>query len=310
MLSDLVRALRFANRTAQRLVAVSRSRPAVAVILAATLSLGASCASDSGVVADPSPPSGEQSPSARVDTVFADGFNSLAVWDDRGEQARHQLVTIPGPRGTNSSVLQVTFPVGADGGWLTKFFLPGFDSLHVQYWARFPATWRSGTKLISFYGARTDNQWSAAGRAGTCPTGSDFFVATIVQDRGGDPGPLRFYTYYGGMPREPSPPNPANTCYGDYGLGRATYTPASFTMPKDRWVKIGYWVRLNTPGQANGLQQLWVDDTLRAEWRDVAFRSSTALRLNAITVSNSISGGAPQTQLMWVDDLLVSRQRP
>jgi hypothetical protein len=131
-----------------------------------------------------------------------------------------------------------------------------------------------------------------------------------VQDRGGDPGPLRFYTYYGGMPREPSPPNPANTCYGDYGLGRATYTPASFTMPKDRWVKIGYWVRLNTPGQANGLQQLWVDDTLRAEWRDVAFRSSTALRLNAITVSNSISGGAPQTQLMWVDDLLVSRQRP
>jgi hypothetical protein len=258
----------------------------------------------------PTTPGSPTTPVTRVDTVFASGFESLTAWDDRGEQARQRVVTMTGPRGASSSVLEVTFPAGADGGWLTKFFMPGFDSLYVQYWARFPASWRSGTKLISFYGARTDNQWSAAGKAGTCPVGNDFFVATVVQDRGGDPGPLRFYTYNVGMPREASPPNPPNTCYGDYGIGRATYTPAAFTFPKDRWVKVAYWVRLNTPGQGNGEQRLWVDDTLRAVWQNVTFRTDAILRLNAVTISNSISGGAPQTQLMWVDDLMVSRQRP
>jgi hypothetical protein len=277
-------------------------------LLAAAIAVLGACAAENATPAQtPTTPTPATPPSVRLDTVYANAFDALSGWDDRGEAARHRVVSIPGPRGAMSSALEVTFPAGADGGWLTKFFMPGFDSLYVQYWVRFPASWRSGTKLISFYGARADNQWSAAGKAGTCPAGNDFFVATVVQDRGGDPGPLRFYSYYAGMPREPSPPN---TCYGDYGLGRATYTPASFTFPKDRWVKVAYWVRLNTPGQSNGEQRLWVDDTLRAVWQGSALRSDAVLRLNAVTISNSISGGAPQTQLMWVDDLLVTRQRP
>lgn len=279
----------------------------VGVLIAAIAVLGACAAENASPAQTPTTPNTTTPPSVRLDTVYANTFDALSGWDDRGETARQRLVSIPGPRGAMSSVLEVTFPAGADGGWLTKFFMPGFDSLYVQYWVRFPASWRSGTKLISFYGARTDNQWSAAGKAGTCPVGNDFFVATVVQDRGGDPGPLRLYSYYAGMPREPSPPN---TCYGDYGLGRATYTPAWFTFPKDRWVKVAYWVRLNTPGQSNGEQRLWVDDTLRAVWQNSALRTDAVLRLNAVTISNSISGGAPQTQLMWVDDLLVTRQRP
>ena len=73
----------------------------------------------------------------------------------------------------------------------------------MSYYVRFAANWRGGTKLIAFYGSRTDDQWSALGKAGICPNGTDFFAAMLVTERTGDPGPTRFYTYHPAMAREP-----------------------------------------------------------------------------------------------------------
>jgi len=245
--------------------------------------------------------------SAQVDTIFSEGFESgsFASWDDRGLPGNQSIVTTQAHSGTRA--LEVTYPSGSDGGWLTKFFMPGFDSAYASYWVRFPTGWQSGTKLISFYGSRTDNQWSATGKAGVCPTGTDFFAVDIVQEFTANPGPTRFYTYYPGIPQTPAG---SGTCYGTNGLAAgAVYSPPLEVLP-GTWHHVEYWVVLNTPGSTNSTQRFCIDGVVRGVWSGIAIRTSTILRLNAVTLTNSMALGSPVTQKMWADDLLVTRQRP
>ena len=243
---------------------------------------------------------------AAVDTVFAEGFesNSLAVWDDRGSPGNHAIVSTESRSGLRA--LRVSYSAGGDGGWLTKFFLPGYDSLYVSYWMKLQTPWNGGTKLISLTGSRTDNRWSAIGTAGRCPTGTDFFVAGVPMDQNSGGRFSRFYAYYPAMPRQ----GDGVTCYGSFGLGAgesASYTEPS-EVPAGGWHHVEFWVRLNTPGQSNGVQKFWVDGVLTGSWLGQSIRTSSVLMLNGATISASRGGGAAQEML--VDDVLVARARP
>jgi len=245
---------------------------------------------------------------AKLDTVFAEDFESgtLGSWSDGVDPRRQRVVTDPGFAQSGSRYLEVTYLAGSDGGWLTRFFMPGYDSLYVSYYVRFPATWQGGTKLIALYGSRTDNQWSALGKAGTCPDGTDFFAAIIVTEAGGNPGPTRLYTYYPDMAREPD----GVTCWGRYGDGRETYVPP-LILTGGVWHHVELWVKLNTPGESNASQLMWLDGVLRGSWSGFAFRRSNVLRLNAVqlTFNRGLTGG-PTTEQLSVDHLGVATGRP
>jgi hypothetical protein len=243
---------------------------------------------------------------APADTIFFENFESgsLAVWDDRGLPSRHVIVTDTAIAYDGQRALEITYPQGGDGGWLTRFFMPGYDSASVSYYVKLQSGWLGGTKLISFYGSRTDDQWSAAGKASQCPNGTDFFVATLIAEAWANPGPTRFYTYYPAMP-----PDAQGNCYGSPGTPAAQYVQPT-TLTPGVWHHVEYWVVLNAPGQNDASHQFWIDGVLRGSWSGFSFRDSDILRLNAITITASASGGAPQTQKMWVDNLLVSRYRP
>jgi len=238
-----------------------------------------------------------------VDTVFAEDFESgsLAEWQDGVDPARHQVVTDPGQAHGGRRFLRVLYPAGGDGGWLTRFFLPGYDSLYVSYYVRLPEDWRGGTKLIALYGSRTDDRWSAMGKAGLCPTGADFFATMVIAESNGDPGPTRFYSYFPAMTREPD----GVTCWGRFGDGAEQYAPLR-ALSRGAWHHVEFWVRLNAPGQENAEQRFWVDDTLRGTWKGLSFRSTTDLRLNSVqlTFNRGIAGG-PTAQTLDVDDLVI-----
>src|SRR5207237_966499 len=87
----------------------------------------------------------------------------------------------------------------------------------------------------------TLDAWSAVGKAGVCPSGADFFAAMLVAESSGSPGPVRFYTYYPGMAREPD----GVTCWGRYGDGVATYTPP-LTLSAGEWHRVEFSVQLDT----------------------------------------------------------------
>src|SRR6266700_589685 len=144
----------FTFKLAQRL---SRMRHLAAAVTTLTL---LACAMGDTTVA-PNTPRIAAATQAPADTLFADDFESgtLSAWQDGVDPTRQQVVTDPTFAQSGSHYLDVTYPAGADGGWLTHFFMPGYDSAYVSYWVRFPTNWQGGTKLIAFYGSRTDNQW-------------------------------------------------------------------------------------------------------------------------------------------------------
>ncbi|HEV8509923.1 MAG TPA: hypothetical protein VGQ48_05670 [Gemmatimonadales bacterium] len=241
-------------------------------------------------------------------SVFTEDFESgtLAAWPDGADASRQRVLEGQPFAQSGSHYLEVTYAAGSDGGWLTRFFMPGYDSLYVSYYVRFPENWRGGTKLIGLFGARTDNQWSAAGKAGVCPQGADFFIAMVVTEPTGNPGPTRFYTYYPGMAPEPD----GVTCWGRYGDGTESYSPPLELSP-GAWHRLEFMVTLNTPGQSNGNQRLWIDGALRGTWSGLRFRSSSVLRLNAVQLTFSRSTAEASTaQKLWVDNLVVSTRRP
>lgn len=238
-----------------------------------------------------------------VDTIFAENFESgsLAEWQDGVDPARHQVVTDPGRAHGGRRFLRVLYAAGGDGGWLTRFFLPGYDSLYVSYYVRLPEDWRGGTKLIALYGSRTDDRWSAMGKAGLCPTGTDFFATMVIAEVNGDPGPTRLYSYFPAMTREPD----GVTCWGRFGDGAEQYAPLR-ALSRGEWHHVEFWVQLNVPGQENAEQRFWVDDTLRGTWKGISFRTTSDLRLNSVqlTFNRGIAGG-PTAQTLDVDDLVI-----
>ena len=231
--------------------------------------------------------------------LFAEDFESgtLSAWSDGVDPARLRVVTDPMFAQSGRRYLAVTYPAGRDGGWLTRFLSPGYDSLYVSYYIRFPPTWVGGTKLVALNGSRSDDQWSAFGKAGRCPDGTDFFSAFLVAE---PRGPVRFYTYYPAMSREPD----GVTCWGRYGDGSETYR-LPYTLADDNWHRIEFLVMLGTPGEANARQVFLVDGVERGRWSGFSFRHSPILRLNSVQLSFSVSGGVPQTQQLSVDNLIV-----
>lgn len=206
---------------------------------------------------------------------------------------------------SGSRFLVVTYPAGKDGGWLTRFLPEGHDSLFVSVFVNFPNGWRGGTKLIAMYGSRVDDHWSAFGKAGVCPSGGDFFAAMLALDTSGDPGPARFYTYYPGMSREPD----GVTCWGRYGDGSTDYLPP-LTLSRGVWHHVEFWVKLNSPDRSDAEQTFWLDGIQRGHWAGLSFGDTTRLRLNAIQLTFSAPDGAPETQQLLVDNLVVSTEQP
>jgi hypothetical protein len=249
-----------------------------------------------------------QSGPPKPDTIFAEDFESgtLAAWSDGVDPTRQRVMRDPAFAEAGSHFLEVTYRAGGDGGWLTHFLVPGYDSLYVSYYVRFAAGWRGGTKLIALYGSRTDNQWSGFGRAGTCPNGSDFFATMLITEASGNPGPMRFYNYYPAMAREPD----GVTCWGRYGDGVAAYVPP-LTLSPDKWHHVEFWVKLNTPAQDDASETFWLDGVERGSWSGFSLRSTAALRLNSLqlTFNRGISGG-PMTEQLYVDNLVVATGRP
>lgn len=236
--------------------------------------------------------------------IFSEGFEagSLAVWDDRSNPDRHRVVESSSLAHTGSHVLEFSYDQGSDGGgFLTKFFMPGYDSLLVTFWNRYSADWESGGYLVGIFGSRTDDQWTAFGKAAVCPNGSDFFNVWLYADYPANPGPVRFYTYHTDMQ--------TSDCYGDTGGGRAVYS-GDRTLDPGVWHRVDIWVRLNAPGQSNGVQRFWVNGLLVGEWTGLNFRNSDILRLNSVMITAYQSFGVPQDQLRYVDDIAVYANAP
>ena len=87
-------------------------------------------------------------------------------------------------------------------------------------------------------------------------------------------------------------------------------TPIFDSEHDNRWFCIEAHVRLNDPGQSNGIQEFWIDGQLEARREGLNFvRSYTSYGINAIFFENYWNSGSPKQQERYFDNIVVSTQR-
>jgi hypothetical protein len=240
---------------------------------------------------------------AMAEIVFEDGFEGgdLSAWDNAAA-GRYAVTDDPEHVRTGSFALEGTIPAGDGWGELNKWFLPGYDEIWVRFSVMFEDGFQNlrgdgnGMHFFSVHGNRIDNQWSAHGQAGNVPDGTDFFATTVdPEHRYGDDSllPLGFYTYHPDM----------TCCYGNLFLQNDPKLPLTTGI----WHDIVVHVDAGTPGQSDGVQQLWIDGQLVVDASGIRWRDTDDLTLNEIAIVDYMPG-SPKTQHIWFDDFVVSTE--
>ncbi len=103
------------------------------------------------------------------------------------------------------------------------------------------------------------------------------------------------------------------TKYNDFGnfkwLGNSPSGkfPVHATEEAGRWICVEARLKLNTPGKADGVGQLWVDGVLDAERTNMDYRGAYEERtINAVMLEAYWNDGSPVDQYRWYDDFVVS----
>ncbi len=156
-----------------------------------------------------------------------------------------------------------------------------YEELYLSYWVKFEpgADLAQGGKLPGLYGLEAYN----------APSRTNEVKARIMWRQAGR---LEFYLHSESETRE-------RLLWDNIpGKGHAAIAPGS-------WHNIEMRVKLNTVqngvAQPNGIMQGWIDGELRADYRDVRFRNSANVNLNAVFFSTFYggSGGSGEPQNLW-----------
>jgi hypothetical protein len=80
-------------------------------------------------------------------------------------------------------------------------------------------------------------------------------------------------------------------------------------LTKNRWYSIEQYLKLNTPGQTDGVYRAWVDGQLAFERTDLHWRDVTTLKIESVWL-NVFHGGTARTDrdlTLYMDNLVVAR---
>jgi len=83
--------------------------------------------------------------------------------------------------------------------------------------------------------------------------------------------------------------------------------PIHSTEESGYWVLVESRAKLNTPGKSDGINQLWIDNRLECERKNLNFRGDYAKHgINAVFLEAYWNDGSPVTQSRWYDDFVIS----
>ena len=96
-----------------------------------------------------------------------------------------------------------------------------------------------------------------------------------------------------------------SNCSVDFG------THSERPIPTGRWVKLGFWVKLNTPGKSDGHARLYLDDSLLISNSDVDLRGRDTRGINYLWIGGNYSmlaaGGLRCSGHRYIDDIKIYR---
>ncbi|MBI2301291.1 MAG: hypothetical protein HYU66_20475 [Armatimonadetes bacterium] len=240
---------------------------------------------------------------------FQDGFESgdLSGWSNGDSDYKDPdlaIVTNPADVHSGKSALCITARPGeGTGGKLPFWFMPGRDQVYCRWYQRWAPDFDQGNLChgVHLLGNRIDNKWSAFGKAGIKPNGTDFcsvgFEPWRNWGRHPAPGQMMFYAYYPDM--KPAP--------GGQYWGNMLFTDPAVLIERGRWYCLEMMVKLSTPGQKDGELACWVDGEPTGKWIDLRWRDSTDVRLNCFQLLNYIHQ-CTQPCRVYFDDVVLSSE--
>ncbi len=239
--------------------------------------------------------------------IFCDDFENgtLEQWQDGYQPTLHVITSDPGKAYAGDHALEVTYPEGGEGKWLSRWFMPGYDHAFARLYLKFEDGFRCGqncTKIMAFYGNRVDDPRSGFGKAGIRPTGTDFFFASLVTlnwQRQPDPGEIIFYSYFPEMRQAPD-----GNFWGNFFFQQEPREAVHSGL----WYCLELEVQANQPAQRDGFQRMWINDAFKGEVAGMRWRDTTDLRINAFQLTFSASP-VPITEHLWIDNVVVSTRR-
>lgn len=204
--------------------------------------------------------------------------------DDATDGGAGQALRVLYPQGTNTSShsgAQFEMPVpGAKTYDRESGSIEGeaYDELYLSYRVKVDDNfdWAQGGKLPGLW----------ANDAAGYPEPANEVSARLMWRAG---GALEFYLHTESDDRERLLWNNVP------GAGHATLT-------QGQWHTIQFRLKLNTPGEPDGIWQGWLDGELVADYRDLTFRSSPEANLNTVffsTFHGGSSGAARTPEEIW-----------
>jgi hypothetical protein len=255
-------------------------------------------------VALPSP-----SPQAGDTVVFQDDFESgnLSKWDEA--PGRYSVDSTEASSG-QYSVRGVISPT-LSSGELNKWFMPGYDEIYVRFDMRYDDAFLNGPggaglHLTSIMANQSTNKWSASGKAGIRPSGTDFFLSdplpeTANQTQNQSSLPMELYSQWPEMwcPSNYDPTANPN-CYGN---------PITQNAPKvdtndGQWHTYVVRIKANTVGQHDGLQEMWIDGKKVVQQSNLRWRDTTDLKINQLGIQLYMMS-VPKTESVWFDNVTI-----
>ena len=169
------------------------------------------------------------------------------------------------------------------------------EEAYFRYYLRFADDWtpRRGGKLPGFGGT-----YGRAGWGGRPVDGTDGWSARgLFEGQKDGRTPIGFYCYHMDMK-------------GVYGSNWVWDRDGLGFLENNRWYCIEQDVKLNTPGQADGVLQGWVDGRLAFEKTDVRFRAVDTLKIEAVWINVYLGGTwtAERDHHLYLDEIVISKQ--
>jgi hypothetical protein len=176
------------------------------------------------------------------------------------------------------------------------------EEMHFRYALRLNSNWdprASGGKLPGFSGT-----YGRAGWGGRRSNGSNGWVAQGAfleqPDAGSAMSALRgvgSYVYHADMK-------------GDYGNLWGWNLGPGGMLEKGRWYSVEQFVRMNTPGQNDGVLKAWIDGVLVFTRNDLRFRDIPILKIESLWMNVWYGGTdpAPQDLTLYIDNLVIARE--
>lgn len=246
------------------------------------------------------------------DVLYANRFEDAgwrSGWSDFDPKTEPVPVSADGPNRfapIDGKALKVTVAAGTRTGLNMHFRLARHggepDELYFRYYLRLGESWDptvTGGKLPGLSGTYGKAGWGGRGASGTdgWSARGAFFRwnpkdAAFAGRRG-----IGSYVYHAGGSSK-------------YGLPFGWNLGPTGMLEKNRWYSVEQYVRMNRPGQSDGVLRAWIDGQLALDQDDLRFRDVPDLKIESVWM-NVYHGGiedAPTDLTLFIDNLVVAKR--